>query len=465
LARRKPAVCFIGGPKRHIQPERYVQFGLRLSQYSVIKNKGSKCLVNFIGIWYKGFMEINWKKNTVLFLAGQALSLFGSMVVQYAILWHITLKTQSGTMMTVFTIAGFIPMFLISPFGGVWADSFKLKYIINIADASIALASLIVAVFLFFGIDNIGILLICAVVRSFGQGVQTPAVGAFIPQIVPEKYLTRINGIQSSIFSCVTLTSPMISGALMTFAPLEMMFLFDVITAAIGISILFFFVKAPPLAKKALQEQPDGQKGISYFHDLKEGLNYIKKHGYILSLCIFMDLFLILAAPSALLTPLQVTRKYGDAVWHLSAIEMTFSIGMLLGGLLISVWGGFKNRITTATVSLVMYGIGVIFLGLAANFWIYLGIFAVIGITMPLFNTPITVLLQTTVDGEYMGRVFSVIGMVTSVTMPLGMLVFGPLADKISIDVLLIGTGIALMVVAVFFGLNKTLREIGKSHS
>ncbi|GHU81747.1 MFS transporter [Spirochaetia bacterium] len=406
-------------------------------------------------------MEINWKKNTVLFLAGQALSLFGSMVVQYAILWHITLKTQSGTMMAIFTLAGFIPMFLISPFGGVWADRFNRKYIINIADASIALASLIVAVFLFLGFDNFGILLICAVVRSLGQGVQTPAVGAFIPQIVPEEHLTRINGIQSSIFSCVTLTSPMISGALMTFAPLEVMFLLDVVTAAIGIGILFFFVKAPSLAKK---EQAEGQKGISYFHDLKEGLTYIKKHGYILRLCIFMALFIILAAPSALLTPLQVTRKFGAEVWHLTAIEMTFSIGMLLGGLLIGVWGGFKNRIYTMTFAFLFYGMGVIFLGLAVNFWMYLAIFALIGITMPLFNTPATVLIQTTVDPGYMGRVFSVIGMISSVMMPVGMLVFGPLADKVSIDILLIGTGIALMLLAIPFVTNKTLREIGVSH-
>ncbi|GAP73050.1 efflux transporter protein [Candidatus Symbiothrix dinenymphae] len=406
-------------------------------------------------------MEINWKKNTVLFLAGQALSLFGSTVVQYAILWHITLTTQSGTMMTIFAIAGFIPMFLISPFGGVWADRFNRKYIINIADGGIALASLIVAVFLFCGFDNLGILLICAVVRSFGQGVQSPAVSAFIPQIVPEKHLTRINGIQSSIFSCVTLTSPMISGALMAFASLEMMFLLDVVTAAIGIGILFFFVKAPSLAKR---EQPAGQKGISYFHDLKEGLRYIKKHGYILRLCIFMALFMILAAPSAMLTPLQVTRKFGAEVWHLTAIEITFSIGMLLGGLLIGIWGGFKNRIYTMTFAFLFYGMGVIFLGLVGNFWIYLAIFAVIGITMPLFNTPATVLIQTTVDPGYMGRVFSVIGMISSVMMPLGMLVFGPIADRVSIDIILIGTGIALMLLAIPFVANKTLRAIGISH-
>ena len=153
-------------------------------------------------------MQINWKKNTTLFLTGQALSLFGTMVVQYALLWHITLKSQSGTMITLFTIAGFLPMFFISPFAGVWADRFNRKYIINIGDGSIAFVSLIVAVCLIAGItgaESYGLLLFCALMRSLGQGVQMPAVGAFIPQIVPQEHLTRINGLQSSIQSLVTL--------------------------------------------------------------------------------------------------------------------------------------------------------------------------------------------------------------------------------------------------------------------
>jgi DHA3 family macrolide efflux protein-like MFS transporter len=146
-------------------------------------------------------MTDSWKKNTALFVIGQALSVFGTMVVQYAIVWHITLKTQSGAMMTLFTVAGFLPMFFISPFGGVWADRFNRKYIINIADGSIALASLIVAVLTISGFDSAGLLLACAAVRSFGQGVQTPAISAFIPQIVPREQLTRINGLQGSIQS------------------------------------------------------------------------------------------------------------------------------------------------------------------------------------------------------------------------------------------------------------------------
>jgi DHA3 family macrolide efflux protein-like MFS transporter len=407
-------------------------------------------------------VEIDWKRNAVLFVIGQALSMFGTMVVQYAILWHITLKTQSGTMMTLFTIFGFLPMFFISPFGGVWADRFNRKHIINIADGSIAFASLIVAVLIMSGIDHVGILLACAVVRSFGQGVQTPAVGAFIPQIVPQEHLTRINGIQSSIQSFINLTAPMISGALMSFAPLEILFFLDVLTAAIGIGIVVFFVKAPRTEKSP--GKTGKQKGTGYLHDLREGLGYIKNHGYVLRMIVLTAVFLFFFAPSALLTPLQVTRNFGDDVWRLTAIEMTFSVGMMLGGILIGTWGGFKNRTYTMSLSCALCGMLAVGLGLAPNFWLYLVIMATMGLSFPLWNAPFMVILQTTVETAFMGRVFSVFSMVSSTMMPLGMLVFGPLADTVSINILLVGTGIVVTLLAVPLIISKTLREAGRGH-
>jgi DHA3 family macrolide efflux protein-like MFS transporter len=404
-------------------------------------------------------VNINWKKNTALFLAGQALSLFGSMVVQYAIIWHITLKTQSGAMISLFTVAGFLPMFFISPFGGVWADRFNRKYIINIADGIIAFVSLIAAVLFMLGLGSLGILLLCAIVRSFGQGVQTPAVGAFIPQIVPAEHLTRVNGIQGSIQSCITLTTPMVSGALMAFAPLEMLFFLDVITAIIGISLLFFFVTVPNMESPA---QAQKQKKVEYYHDLKEGMKYIRNHKYVLRLIILSGVFMFFVSPSALLTPLQVTRNFGNDVWRLTAMEITFSVGMMAGGILISVWGGFRNRIFTLAFSCVLSGIGAVSLGLINNFWIYIGVIAIMGLMMSLYNTPTMVLLQSTIEPAYMGRVLSVFTMINNVMMPVGMFIFGPVADMVSIDLLLIGTGTGMALLSISFLSSKTLREAGK---
>jgi len=110
-------------------------------------------------------------------------------------------------------------------------------------------------------------------------------------------------------------------------------------------------------------------------------------------------------------------------------------------------------------------GLGVIGLGLANNFFIYIGIFAGIGIAMPLFHTPIVVLFQSTVDNAFMGRAFSVFGMASGVLMPLGMLVFGPASDTVAIDILLIGTGIVITLLSIPFVASKTLREVGRNHS
>ncbi|MDR1562768.1 MAG: MFS transporter [Dysgonamonadaceae bacterium] len=406
-------------------------------------------------------MNINWKKNITLFLVGQALSLFGTMVVQFAIIWHITLKTQSGTMMTVFTVAGLLPMFFISPFAGVWADRFNRKYIINIADGTIAFFSLVAAVFIMAGVDSVVILLFCALIRSIGQGVQMPAVGAFIPDIVPHEQLTKINGFQNSIQSFITLSAPAVSGAMMTFAPLETLFFIDVITALIGIGIVLFFVKVP---ERPVMSGIAEQQSVTYFNDFKNGIRYIKNNGYIFRIIILEAIFLFFFAPAAFLTPLQVTRTFGDDVWRLSAIEIVFSAGVMAGGLLISLWGGFKNRIHTMTLSCALCGLLTVCLGLAPDFLPYLIIMAILGVSLPLYNTPSMVLLQTTVDTAFMGRVLSVFTMVSSTMMPLGMLIFGPFADTVSIEILLIGTGIVVALLCIPMVSSRTLREAGRSH-
>lgn len=404
--------------------------------------------------------ETNWKKNVALFLFGQTFSLFGSMMVQYAIMWHITLKTQSGSMMTLFILAGMLPTFFISPFGGVWADRFNRKYLINTADAIIALASLAVALLFFAGFDALWILFVCSTIRALGSGVQMPAVNALVPQLVPLNHLTRINGINSSIQSAIAIASPIVGALLLTLAPIEYIFFIDVITAAIGISILFFLVKVPQVERSADNEN---NAKHNYFHDLKQGFSYIAKHKFILHLVILYTFSYFVFTPLSFLTPLQVTRNFGADVWRLSVIEITFSAGMLLGGLLISLWGSFKNKMNPIVFALFINGVGAIALGVTGNFWVYAFIMAGIGIILPFWSTPFTVILQEKVDMEYLGRVFGVLTMAPTLVMPMGMVIFGPLSDVVNIDIMLIVSGFALFVLTIPFLASKVLREAGKS--
>lgn len=167
-------------------------------------------------------------------------------------------------------------------------------------------------------------------------------------------------------------------------------------------------------------------------------------------------------APASFLTPLQVTRSFGDDVWRLSAIEVAFSIGMMIGGGVIASWGGFKNKIKTQSVAGLIMALCTIALGIVPLFWIYLAFMALFGIAMPIFNTPANVLLQEKIEEDYLGRVFGVMGMITTSMMPLGMLVFGPISDFIQIEWMLIGTGVILLIIAIMFGRNKVLLEAGK---
>ncbi|KNZ41404.1 MFS transporter [Acetobacterium bakii] len=401
----------------------------------------------------------NWKKNIILFLSSQSISLFGSSLVQYAILWYITLTTQSGVMMTISILCGFLPTFILSPIAGVWADRYNRKMLIVLSDALIAISTLILAILFLMGYDQIWLLFVMSAIRAVGAGIQTPAVGAILPQIVPEDRLTKVNGINGSIQAIVNLISPLISAALYAMASMEVIFFIDVITAAIAITILLVFLRIP-VHEKALQKQTG-----SYFSDLKQGFKYIINQDYLKLFFIFFAVFFILVAPVAFLTPLQVARSFGSDIWRLTAIEIAFSVGMILGGLLMATWGGFKNKIHTMTLACLMFGICTIALGLIPIFGIYLIFMALTGLALPIFNTPSTVLLQEKVEEAFLGRVFGVLGMISTSMMPLGMLVFGPLSDSIKIEWLLLGTGILLFIQAFFLIGSKVLIEAGKPPS
>lgn len=401
-------------------------------------------------------LKENWLKNIFLFLSSQTISMFGSSLVQYAMLWHITLMTESGLMMTLYIICGFIPTFILSPVAGVWADRYNRKILIAAADGLIAVSTLILAILLFMGVDAIWLFFLMAAIRAFGTGVQMPAVGAILPQIVPADKLTKVNGINGSIQAVIMFVSPMVSAALLGFTTIEVIFFIDVITAAIAIFILLFFLKIS-VHEKAAEKQT-----TSYFSDFKQGLQYVNSHAFLRKFFLFFAIFFVLMAPGAFLTPLQVTRSFGDDYWRLSAIEIAFSVGMMAGGGMIASWGGFRNKVKTMAFASVVMGVCTVALGIVPVFWIYLAFMAIYGIAVPIFNTPGTVLLQEKVEAEFLGRVFGVMGMISTSMMPLGMLLFGPIADFIKIEWLLLGTGILIIILAVFLNRSKVLIKAGE---
>lgn len=415
---------------------------------------------------------IRWKGRVVLFLTGQTFSLLGSMLVQYAVFWYITLEYKRGDMMTLAALFGFLPQAVVSIFGGVWADRYNRKVLIMAADATIALSTLTLALLMLAGHDGIWLIFVTLAIRSAGAGIQTPAVSALVPQIVPTRQLMRINGINGSIQSAMALIAPAMAAGLYAWAAtaaensamaLVPIFFIDVVTAALGIGMLAL-VHVPTIRRAA-----DGRLG--YFADLVDGARYIFQHVFVRWLLIlFAIVFVLMVAPSNL-TPLMLVRSFpagseAQDVANLGIIEVSFAVGMLIGGLIIAAWGGGKSRVGLIAGSSLLFGVLSIALGFAPNVWVFFALMGLVGLAVPFFSTPSMTLLQETVEPERQGRVFGFVGIVTAVAMPLGMLIFGPLADHVSVELLLVVAGVVTLVVVALALLlpagRRAMREAGE---
>lgn len=385
--------------------------------------------------------EINWKNSITRFLTAQTISLFGSSLVQYAIVWYITLTTSSGKMLTISTLCGFLPQILISLFAGVWIDRYDRKKMIMLSDSAIAVSTLLLAIAFLSGHKSVWLLFAALVVRSAGTGIQTPAVNAMIPQIVPQSHFMKINGINSALSSMMMFLSPAASGAILSMAPLEATLFIDVLTAVIGVGITAT-IRARPYERRITP----GNTGLK---EIKDGFRYLKSNRFIKRLLLFQITILFLVSPSAFLTPLMVSRTFGREVWRLTASEMTYSLGMVLGGILIASWGGFKKRMNTTMAAGAIYGLIMIGLGNAGVFLLYLLLNTAIGVASPCYNVPITVTIQEKVSPGMQGRIFSFMQIATSCALPFGMVVFGPLADVMPVQRLFNAAGLMILILSL----------------
>lgn len=397
----------------------------------------------------------NWKKTVGIFMASQTVSLLGSMLVMYSIMWYVTLETQSGLMMTIMVLCSFVPSILISPFAGVWADRLNRKMLMITADLSIAFVTLIIAILFFIGIREVWIIFIVSIVRAFGQSVHQPAVSAVYPQIVPEQNLIKVQGIAQGIQSSSMILMPLLAGLLLSLFELEYILLIDVITAVIAVYILVKYLNLPKHEAELKAEK------IDYFEDIKRGIHYVLTHKFVFNVLLFGFLFMLMVAAPSFLTYLQVARVFGPEAWRLSTLEAIFGSGMLLGSLAIAAWGGFKNRLVTFFLAYIAIGFGTVGLGLPYNFLIYLGFWGVVGFFISLSNPLLVGLIQEKVDPKYIGRVFSVFGLINTISLPLGMLFFGPLSDIVDISHIILASGVMMIIIAIVPLFNKTLIKEG----
>ena len=396
--------------------------------------------------------QTNWKSQAMLFLISQCITLFGSTLVQMAIVWYVTIQTSSGVWVAAFTVCSYLPQFLISFVAGVWADRHSRKKLIIGADSLIALVTFLMVLVIPHITDKtvvLGGLLVMSVIRSFGAGIQTPAVNAVIPQLVPEDQIMRFNGINATMQSVVQFAAPAAAGVLLTINTLSSTLIIDTATAIVGIGLL----SAVIIPKQAIQN-----KGTSVFLDMKIGIKYTLSDKLIGKVLTVYGLFIFLCVPAGFLSQLFVSRVYGETYWYLTAVELAGFIGMVAGGILMSIWGGFKSRVTTMSVGLIAFGSLAIGMGLSKQFALYLTLMIIYGVAITMVQTATTTLIQEKAEMSMQGRVFGLLGAMYCGFLPVWMAIFGPMADEISLQWIMIGSGIALIALSIFVGTNKEMR-------
>ncbi|BDZ80054.1 MFS transporter [Claveliimonas bilis] len=390
----------------------------------------------------------SWRNKIISFFVSQSITLFGSQVVQMAIVWYVTLQTSSGSWIAAFSICSYLPQFLVTFPGGAWADRYDRKLLIIGADAGIA----VITLGMFLLIPQISerdtllrALLAMSGLRSIGAGIQFPVVNAVIPQIVPKESLMRYNSINAVLQSTVQFLSPAAAGVILTMGTLRFALLIDVFTAIIGIGI-FGHILLPQKEEKIPSD--------SVYSDIREGIRYAFSRKMTGSLLMSYGIFTFLCVPAGYFSGLFVSRVYGGTYWYLTLTEVWGFGGMTAGGILMSILGnscsGLKKRRNILFAGFIVFGIMSAGMGIVKSFAFYLIFMGIYGVALTTVQTTITTLIQEYTKSSIQGRILGFMGAMYAVCYPVGMAVFGLMADRILLQWIMIGSGIVLILVPVF---------------
>ena len=375
-----------------------------------------------------------------VFLTSQIISLFGSAIVSYSIVWYITLKTSSTMALAISIVCTYMPQIVISMFSGTWGDKFNKKNLIIIGDTITGISTLILAILFINGFDSLYLLYGACALRSVGSGIQTPLEHAFLPLICPEEKLTKINGIYATASSAINILSPDMAGVLLNVMDFGHTLFIDCITALLAIIVLL---------KLKYKNTISSNKDTSTLSDFLEGVKYFKQHIFLGRLILFYLLFYFFMSAPAFLTPVLVNLKFSSSVNALAINEFVWSLGTMLGGILICSFKEF-NKLKFMAISALLFGGFICLLGASNIFSIYILFMLCSGISLPLFNTSNTVLIQENVKKEMLGRVFANLNILSTISTTIGITVFGIIGNTISVDILLILVGAFIAILSIW---------------
>ena len=389
-----------------------------------------------------------WKASFFTIWTGQQLSLVGSRAAQFALVWWLTTTTGSATILASATMVALIPQILLGPFVGAFVDRWNRRSVLIVADSAIALVSLWLAYLFWSGSMQVWHVYVVMLARSLGEGFHWPAMAASTTMMVPKAHLSRVAGLNQAMNGALAIIGPPAGALLLSVLPLHGVMLIDVGTALFAVVPLLFI--AIPQPRRALSSQQGGEKP-SIWADVLWGFRYIRSWRGLTVLIAAAMVIKIALTPAFSLLPLLVRGHFGGEATHLGLLEALAGVGMLVGGLTLSAWGGFRRRILTVLVGVGGLGAALIWLGFtpATAFWMALAAMTVVGLVIPMIDGPIMAILQAAVAPEMQGRVFSVMNSLLLITSPLGLAAAGPVSDWIGLQVWYVTAGVLCAAVVL----------------
>ena len=382
-----------------------------------------------------------WKFQFMIVALGQAVSMLGSHGVQFALIWWLAEKTSSPLMLGISGFAAYLPMTLFSPLAGIAADRYNRKFISVFSDMGMGSAALIYAVLLYFFDLPVWTVFVMLCVRGIGSTFQQPAIQSIIPQLVPKDQLVKTNGWMQLLNSGSFLLGPVIGASLYAIFPMPIVLMSDV-AGAILASIALAVVKIPELEKTEQEEQ-------HFIAEIKEGLQVFKEDKKLIYIVIAEALCMFFYAPLSSLYPLMTSDYFKLSAMYGSAVELSFAIGMMVSSLLFSSVLKINRKIRVSFMGL--FGMGVISLlcgiipPVYAGWFFFAGCCICLGASGNVHTIPLTAYMQETISPDKMGRAFSVLTLISSVTMPIGLLFSSPIAERVGVNVWFFISGLCMI--------------------
>lgn len=397
-------------------------------------------------------IESGWAPKFFTVWTGQALSLVGSALVQFALVWWLTSRTGSATVLAGATLMAVLPQIFLAPFVGALIDRWKRRAIMILADAGIAVATGVLVWLFVSGRVQVWQIYALLFVRSLGGAFHGPAMAASTSLMVPERHLARVSGLNQTLQGLIMVFAPPLGALLLGLMSTASVLAIDIVTAVPAVGALLWIAVPDPPRREG---QAAGDAGpSSYWSDLRQGFRYVARWPGLQGLLLLSMLLNFLLVPASSLMPLLVMKEMGGGAPQLAMVETAFGVGVIAGGALLGAWGGLRRRIHTTLVGVIGIGLGVILAGLtpAHAFFVLLIAFFWVGAAQVFANGPLMAVFQSAVQPDMQGRVFSLLAAGATAMMPLGLLLAGPVADLLGVRVwYLFGGGACALVACLAF--------------